>query len=119
MVRIVEKGWGEEVIFANNKLYCGKLLKFTKAGSKFSMHYHRLKDETWYILQGKFILRLLDTDNASIEEHILSVGDTQRNMPGEPHQLEALEDNSIIVEVSTKDEWLDNYRIFPGDSQKG
>ena len=34
-----------------------------------------------------------------------------------PHQLEALEDNSSITEVSTPDSIEDNYRIAPGDSQ--
>jgi hypothetical protein len=29
-----------------------------------------------------------------------------------------LEDNSIIVEVSTPDSVEDNFRIFPGDSQR-
>jgi hypothetical protein len=41
----VDKGWGNEIIFANNEKYCGKLLNFS-AGKKFSMHYHLLKDET-------------------------------------------------------------------------
>ena len=26
----VEKGWGHEIIFENNELYCGKLLVFRK-----------------------------------------------------------------------------------------
>ena len=40
----VPKGWGNEIIFVNNELYCGKLLCF-KAGAAFSMHYHMIKDE--------------------------------------------------------------------------
>ena len=47
-VEIVEKGWGKEIIFVNNDDYCGKLLCFEK-GKKFSMHYHILKRETWYV----------------------------------------------------------------------
>ena len=39
----IPKGWGHEVIFVNNELYCGKLLVFKK-GAKFSMHYHLIKD---------------------------------------------------------------------------
>ena len=35
----VPKGWGHEIIFENNELYCGKLLVF-KEGCNFSMHYH-------------------------------------------------------------------------------
>ena len=35
-----------------------------------------------------------------------------------PHQLVAIEDDSIIIEVSTPDSVEDNYRIGKGDSQK-
>jgi len=38
--KIVEKGWGQEIWIHNDEEYCGKLLRFNKEGSKFSMHYH-------------------------------------------------------------------------------
>ena len=47
----IPKGWGEELILVNNELYCGKLLIFRK-DSKFSMHYHMKKDETWYVINS-------------------------------------------------------------------
>ena len=34
-----------------------------------------------------------------------------------PHQLKALEENIIIIEISTEDYPHDNYRVAPGDSQ--
>jgi quercetin dioxygenase-like cupin family protein len=114
----IEKGWGHEIIWATNDHYCGKKMVFEKAGSKFSMHFHKEKDESWIVDQGKFLLRWIDTKTAVINEQILTVGDTWHNPPNLPHQLEALEDNSIITEVSTADSVEDNFRIFPGDSQK-
>jgi hypothetical protein len=36
-----------------------------------------------------------------------------------PHKLIALEDDSEIMEVSTRDSAEDNYRIGDGDSQRG
>lgn len=114
----IEKGWGYEVIWATNEKYCGKKMVFEKAGSKFSMHFHREKDESWVIDQGKFLLRWIDTKTAEIHEQVLISGDTWHNPPNLPHQLEALEDNSIVTEVSTADSVEDNFRIFPGDSQK-
>ena len=56
----VEKGWGHEFIFASNDLYCGKVLKFNK-DAKFSMHFHSEKDETWFVLSGKFKVIWIDT----------------------------------------------------------
>jgi mannose-6-phosphate isomerase-like protein (cupin superfamily) len=114
----IKKGWGHELIWASNENYCGKLLVFEKSGNKFSMHFHREKDETWYVQHGSFLLRYIDTKTAEIHKKILNSGDSWRNPPHLPHQLEALEDNSTIIEVSTSDSMEDNYRIMPGDSQK-
>jgi len=113
----VDKGWGYELIWATNDLYCGKIMVFNKKGNKFSMHYHKEKDETWFVNQGSFKLRWIDTTTATLYEKILNPGDTWHNPPLQPHQLEALEDNSSISEVSTADSIEDNYRIMPGDSQ--
>lgn len=118
MIYEEEKGWGREVVFADEPEYCGKFLIFDKEGAKFSMHFHIDKKETWYVQQGKFKLILLDTDTARTYSSILEKGDTHCNLITRPHQLIALEDNSIIIEVSTEDISEDNYRVFPGDSQK-
>lgn len=112
----VDKGWGHELIWASNDKYCGKLLKFHK-GAKFSMHFHAEKDETWYILSGRFILRYIDTKTASIHENELNVGNVWRNTALLPHQLECMEEGTII-EVSTPDSVEDNYRVMKGDSQQ-
>jgi uncharacterized RmlC-like cupin family protein len=113
----IPKGWGYELIFVSTDEYCGKILFFESRGAKSSMHFHKTKDETWYIQTGKFTLRYIDTDTATIIEKTLTAGDVWRNPPLLPHQLEALEDNSSVFEVSTKDTPEDNYRVFPGDSQ--
>ena len=113
----VPKGWGEELIIENNDLYCGKLLIF-KAGCKFSMHYHMIKDETWYVEAGEFIYRWIDTETADVHEQKLVPGNVVRQLPGQPHQLEAITDGKIF-EVSTQHFDEDSYRVWKGDSQKG
>jgi len=112
----VPKGWGNEIIFANNEKYCGKLLNFI-AGKKFSMHYHLIKDEIWYVAKGSFNLHWIDPATAVVHTERLEVGDVIHNLPGHPHQLEALED-ATIFEVSTQHFDHDSYRVFPGDSQR-
>ena len=118
MVDIIEKGWGREIIFASNNKYCGKLLVFDRAGAKGSMHFHVNKQESWYVQQGSFILNRIDPCDASVVTSVFRQGHSITNMPGYPHQLEALEDNSIIFEVSTEDLFNDSYRIQKGDSQQ-
>ena len=112
----VEKGWGSESIWATNDKYCGKLMRFN-TGARFSMHFHAEKDETWYVLSGKFKVICIDTLDAHRFETILDAGDTWHNPPLSPHQLVCLEAGTI-VEVSTPDSVEDNYRVLPGDSQK-
>lgn len=112
----VEKGWGHELIFATNDLYCGKLLKFNE-GAKFSMHFHATKDETWYVLGGSFIVKWIDTKDASEHQQELNEGDVWRNEPLLPHQVICIKEGTLI-EVSTPDSVEDNYRVAKGDSQK-
>lgn len=113
----VKKGWGSELIWATNDKYCGKLLEF-KTGAQFSMHFHAQKDETWYILSGKFLVTCIDTTNASTYDKYLNVGDVWHNPPLLPHKITCVEEGTII-EVSTPDSVEDNYRVMKGDSQIG
>jgi len=112
----VKKGWGHENIWATNDKYCGKLMKFNE-GAKFSMHFHAEKDESWYVIDGKFEVEYIDTKNANIHTEILIAGSTWHNPPLLPHRLTCIEEGTII-EVSTADSVEDNYRVMPGDSQK-
>ena len=111
---MVPKGWGNELIIENNEMYCGKLLKFKK-GCKFSMHYHMVKDETWYVERGEFIYRWIDTETAEFKVVRLYPEDVVRQRPGQPHQLEAVTDG-VVFEVSTHHEDSDSYRVFKGDT---
>ena len=110
---IVEKGWGKEIVIANNDEYCGKILCFNK-GKRFSMHYHTKKKETWYVSKGKFLLIWIDLKSGTEYSEYLNVGDVLTNERGEPHQLIAL-DAGEIFEVSTPHYDDDSYRIRKGD----
>lgn len=112
----VDKGWGYEDIWVTNDKYCSKFMHFNK-GAKFSMHFHREKEETWYIMSGEFKVRWVDTSNASYNTTILTAGNVWHNKPLLPHQVVCYKEGTIL-EVSTPDSVEDNYRILPGDSQK-
>ena len=111
--KIVEKGWGKEIIFANNSEYCGKILCFDK-GKRFSMHYHLRKKETWYVAKGRFILNWIQPDIGKFHSEYLNVGDVITNERGEAHQLVALEDSEVF-EVSTEHYDEDSFRIYKGN----
>lgn len=111
----VAKGWGSEEIWATNDLYCGKFMNFD-SGARFSMHFHAHKDETWYIMSGRFTVLTINTQDASQHSQELEPGDVWHNPPLMPHQLICHEAGTVI-EVSTADSVEDNYRVAPGDSQ--
>lgn len=117
MSNIIEKGWGYEEIIIANEYYCLKKMVFEKAGNHFSMHFHKQKHETWLVQSGKFRLVVVDLKDASEKELFIMMDDTVTIDVGVPHQLFALEDNSVILEVSTADNPEDNHRIRPGMSQ--
>lgn len=113
--KIVDKAWGEEVWIHNDEEYCGKLLRFFKAGNKFSLHYHVLKKESWYVGRGSFEYIWLDTEKGEEFSQVILPGTCITIERGQPHQLIALEDMSEIFEVSTQHFDEDSYRIRVGD----
>jgi mannose-6-phosphate isomerase-like protein (cupin superfamily) len=113
-----QKGWGYEMIWATNDKYCGKIMVFTREMAQTSMHFHREKDETWFVNSGKFKVKWIDTKDSKLYEQELAEGSTWHNPPLQPHQLICLTKEGSVTEVSTPDSVEDNYRIGPGDSQK-
>jgi len=113
-IKTVPKGWGFEKWIVNNEEYCGKLLYFVK-NKKCSWHYHRLKDETFYIQSGKIKLKYSEKDElAHALEVILNPGDKFHIYRGLRHQMIALEDTELF-EFSTQHFDEDSYRLEKGD----
>jgi mannose-6-phosphate isomerase-like protein (cupin superfamily) len=113
----IDKGWGYELVWASNDLYCAKILVFTKVGSKCSLHFHKHRDKTWFINSGKFLLRWIDVKDAKAYQKELVEGETWHVPPMQPHQIESLTSHSSLTEVSTAQDANDLYRISVGDSQ--
>ncbi len=114
----IDKGWGFEVLWANNDKFSGKLLVFPKAGAKTSMVFHKEKRKSWFVNAGQFKITFIDIQTGLTNEAVLEEGKTVDLSELGPHQLEALMDNSIIFEVGTTDFVEDRFRLAPGDSQK-
>jgi mannose-6-phosphate isomerase-like protein (cupin superfamily) len=113
-VHFVKKGWGSELWLANGELYCGKILRFDQ-GKKCSMHYHKIKTETFYLHSGRLILRIMNSAEAEVvEELVLEAGQCMDIPPGLVHQMEALEDAELF-EFSTEHFEEDSYRLIKGD----
>jgi len=110
----VPKGWGYEKWIVNNNKYCGKILFFNK-GKRCSWHYHRLKEETFYVQSGKIHLTYGYEDDIDLaDEVILNPGDKFDIPRGLRHQMYAMEEGEMF-EFSTTHYDEDSIRITPGD----
>lgn len=127
----VSKGWGWERWITNSEKYCGKLL-FVAKKRKMSFHYHKLKDETFYLHSGKVVVRFTDDHDIAkkiqssyrfspgrtwrdfVYESVLKPGDNLYIPPGRIHQIEALRDSELF-EFSTQHFDEDSYRVERGD----
>ena len=97
--RRVDKPWGWELIWAVADDYVGKLL-FVEAGHSLSLQFHRYKDESWYVYEGRAELEMGAIGEAMTEKEVVGPGAAFRMHPGTVHRVKALED-TLILEVST------------------
>ena len=95
----VDKPWGYELIWAVTDRYAGKLL-FVKAGESLSLQFHKVKDEAWYVLEGRAELELGAPGERMLASEVVGPGAAFRFRPGTVHRVRALEDTTIF-EVST------------------
>ena len=113
-IKFVPKGWGFEKWIVNCEEYCGKLLYFVK-DKRCSWHYHKLKDEVFYIQSGRILVKYSDSDNISdAQEVILEKGDNFHVYRGLRHQMVALQDTELF-EFSTQHFDEDSHRLIKGD----
>lgn len=95
----VEKPWGHELIWALTDVYCGKVI-FVREGHALSLQFHKEKDESWYLQQGRAQIEIGAPGDASPNSEVVGPGAAFRLEPGTVHRLRALED-TVVLEVST------------------
>jgi mannose-6-phosphate isomerase len=95
----VEKPWGYEVIWALTEQYAGKLLS-VNAGHQLSLQFHKQKDESWYVLEGRAELEFAGAGEKAMSREVVTPGAAFRITPGTVHRIRALED-TLVLEVST------------------
>lgn len=115
-----KKTWGWERWFANNELYCGKLIMVQDGewSSKGRYHYHKIKDETFFVIEGILRLDYYDENN---EHQILRLPKygSFRVPPGMKHRFTSISLGCCkFIEASTTHMEEDSYRC-EWDEKKG
>jgi mannose-6-phosphate isomerase len=105
-MRMVEKPWGHEEIWAETANYLGKVLVI-KLDHRMSRQYHNFKEETFRVLSGVLTLEidgnyLLKQKRVSL---ILKPGESFHCSPGTIHRMiceKSLNKEAVqVLEVST------------------
>ena len=91
------KSWGTETLFAHTETYIGKVLRM-RAGASGPLQYHERKDETFYLLSGRAMVRF-DRGDGVLGVHQMLPGEAFHIPPGAVHQVQALEE-CVFVEAS-------------------
>ncbi len=94
-MRRVEKPWGWELIWAETDQYVGKLLHIN-AGQRLSKQYHKVKEETVYVITG--VLYNYD-ENDKVQKFMPN--EAFHVTPGQIHRFGAGEGAVEVIEVST------------------
>jgi len=99
-MRIVQKPWGHEEIWAETPRYVGKYLHIN-AGHRLSRQYHEKKEETIRVLSGNLHLEVGSEATRNLTILKLGTGEIFHVTPGTIHRFCAIEENVVLVEVST------------------
>lgn len=111
-ISIINKSWGFEKIFINTDLYCIKELNIFENCST-SKHYHKIKHETFYVIQGIANISLYEKNGVLKNTYTLKPKETFCIQPNTMHSIENVSffETLILLESSTEDKESDNIRF--------
>ena len=92
------KPWGKEEILANTGKYVMKRITINP-GSRMSLQYHEIKEETIYVIEGV----LINWKTEEMQDHFtLMPGETYHVKPGVVHRFGSPNEmRTVIIECST------------------
>ncbi len=112
----VWKKWGFEDIIENNENYCLKVITCVdenwSSGGKH--HYHPIKDETFYVIEGTLELDSELDPGPFCMSRLLRVGESYRIKPGVKHRFRSVGKigvKCVFIEASTHHSDDDTVRV--------
>lgn len=112
-IQTVIKDWGFEEIIVNTDKYCLKRItcRDKRWSSKGKYHYHPVKDETFYVIDGTLEMDVEQPDGAFANFYLFT-GKTYRVPPTMKHKFRSVGDKCVFYEVSTHDDPKDTVRCW-------
>jgi hypothetical protein len=109
-----ETPYGYDLVWASTENYTAKIRVFNKAGTSTDLYFQTNRSKTWFVNNGSFRLRWIDTNTAQILERDFAEGQTYTVLAHQPAQLIAMSDGSSVTECGTADSVEDMYRVIAG-----
>ena len=109
---VKQTSYGYEATWAKTDSYYSKIVGFNKP-NKTSMHFHKVKNKSWFINDGNFKLNYIDTATGALFESNLKEGQVF-NIPAlMPASIECLSPSGSFTEVGDIDDDADIYNFTP------
>lgn len=108
---VISHNWGYELVWADTEDYTSKILVFERANQKTALHFHKTKNKSWFVNAGKFRVQWVDTADGKAYAKELPEGSVFHVPALTPIQLESLDSNSAMAEVSNSNSVDDVYRL--------
>lgn len=105
----VKKVWGRELWIINLPYYCGKMLEVHQ-GHHTSMHFHGVKHETMFCVEGAFRIDFID-GQGNVVSRALRQGDSIVIPPMLPHSIHGIAEFNLMFEFSTEHRDEDSIRV--------
>lgn len=107
---VTSKLWGSEELICSEPEYTAKYLNIAPGGM-CSLHYHKIKKETFTVIAGSCSIRVRDQK----VPRLLREGDQITILPGQTHRfwVEPSCKPCRILEVSMHHDDADSYRLEP------
>lgn len=92
--------WGYELIYANTKTHGGKLLVFEKS-AKTDFVFSDTIERTWFVNNGKFIFRWIDTNHGDVYQQEATDGSVFSVGTLTPYNIECISSNGSLSESNS------------------
>jgi hypothetical protein len=98
---VKQTDWGYEIVWANAESYSGKIVAFSNPGIT-DLQFHKYTNKSWFINDGQFKVRWVDTSNGSFLEASIKEGGTFDVPAMTPVSIQCLSSSGSFTEVSDK-----------------
>jgi len=109
---IKQHDWGYEIAWVTKDTYYSKIIAFNKP-ARTSMSFHKLRNKSWFINDGQFKIRWIDTKTGQAYESELKEGLTFDVPALMPISIECISPTGSFTEVGDVSKTDDAYHLSP------